>query len=265
MAPKFTAATLRFLRALKRHNDRDWFRERRDRYERDVREPMIAVIEQLAIDFQRFGPEMVASPKLSLYRIYRDTRFSDDKSPLKTHISASFRRRGLPKGGGAGLYLEVNPGWVWMGGGFYAPETAHLVRIRGHIAGTYPLLRQIVRAAAFKRTVGTLDGDRLTRMPRGYANDDPAGEYLKYKHYLAGREFPPDFATSTRFYPTLVETYKAIMPLVRFLNAPLLEDAPRATLDVARDSKHATSSQPLRGALLGNDRGVVFERARRYR
>jgi len=239
MAPKFTSETLRFLRALKRNNDRDWFRERRDQYERDVREPMVAVIEQLALDFQRFAPEMVASPKLSLYRIYRDTRFSDDKSPLKTQISASFRQRGLPKGGGASLHLEVNPGWVWMGGGFYSPEAPHLVRIREHIAATYPVIQRIVRAAAFKRTVGTLDGDRLTRVPRGYAKNDSAADYLKYKYFLAGREFPPDFARSAKFYSTLVETYKAIMPLVRFLNEPLLEDAPRAALAFSSDAKRA--------------------------
>ena len=80
------------------NNDRDWFRARRGEYDRVVRDPMVAVIEQLAIDFGRFAPEMVASPKASLYRVYRDTRFSADKTPLKTHVSASFRWRGLPKG-----------------------------------------------------------------------------------------------------------------------------------------------------------------------
>lgn len=122
MTPRFTAESLRFLRALKRHNDREWFRARRDRYERDVRAPMIAVIERLAVDFKRFAPEIIASPKASLYRIYRDTRFSDDKSPLNTQISASFRWRDLPKGEAAGLYLEINPGSVWMGGGNGEPH-----------------------------------------------------------------------------------------------------------------------------------------------
>src|SRR5215204_1886633 len=110
----FTTETLRFLRALKRNNDRDWFRARKDRYEQHVRGPMVALIEQLAIDFKRFAPEIVASPRTSLYRIYRDTRFSDDKTPLKLHVSASFRWKGLPKGEGAGLYLEVHPQWVWI-------------------------------------------------------------------------------------------------------------------------------------------------------
>jgi uncharacterized protein (TIGR02453 family) len=221
MHPRFTSETLTFLRALKRNNDRDWFRARRERYDRVVRAPMIAVIERLARDFRTFAPEIVASPKASLYRIYRDTRFSEDKSPLKTQISASFRWRDLPKGESAGLYLEVNPGWVWMGGGFYAPETTHLVRIRQHISDTYPEIRRIARAAAFTRAVGELHGERLTRVPRGFAKDDPAAEYLKYRNFLARVEFPPELAIDDRFYPTLLRTYRAIMPLVRFLNEPL--------------------------------------------
>jgi uncharacterized protein (TIGR02453 family) len=222
----FTDDSLRFLRALKRHNDREWFKARRERYEHDVRGPMVALIEQLAIDFRTFAPEIVASPRLSLYRIYRDTRFSEDKTPLKTQISASFRWRGLPKGEGAGLYVEINPGWVWMGGGFYAPEAPQLLSIREHISASYPAIDRIVRAPAFKRAVGMLDGERLTRVPRGFAKEDAAAEYLKFRHFLAGCEYPPEFATSARFYPTLVATYKAIMPLVRFLNEPLV---PRPT------------------------------------
>jgi uncharacterized protein (TIGR02453 family) len=221
MPPSFSNETLAFLRALKRNNDREWFKARRERYEAHVRGPMIALIERLAADFPRFAPEIVASPKTSLYRIYRDTRFSDDKTPLKVQISASFRWRGLAKGEGAGLYLEVHPEWVWMGGGFWNPQAPQLVRIREHISETYPEIDRIVRAKPFKTLLGGLDGDRLTRVPRGFAKDDPAAEYLKYRQFLGGREFPPAFATSTAFYPALIATYKAMLPLVRFLNEPL--------------------------------------------
>lgn len=217
----FTAETLRFLRALKRNNDREWFKARRDRYDAHVREPMIAVIERLANDFRRFAPEIVASPKASLYRVYRDTRFSEDKTPLKVQVSASFRWRGLPKGEGAGLYLEVHPQWVWMGGGFWAPPAPQLVRIREHIALTHPELERLTRARTFRSVLGTLEGEKLTRVPRGFVKEDPAAEYLRFRQFLAGREFPPEFATSAEFYPALVETYKAIMPLIRFLNEPL--------------------------------------------
>jgi uncharacterized protein (TIGR02453 family) len=219
----FTRETLRFLRALKRNNDREWFKARRDQYETHVRQPMIALIERLAHDLPRFAPEIVASPKTSLYRIYRDTRFSDDKTPLKIQASASFRWRGLNKGEGAGLYLEIHPQWVWMGGGFWAPPSPQLVAIREHIALTYPEIETLSRARAFRRVLGSLEGEKLTRVPRGFAKDDPAAEYLKFKQFLGGREFAAEFATSAEFYPALIETYKALMPLIRFLNEPLLE------------------------------------------
>ena len=116
MHPSFTPKTLSFLRSLKRNNDREWFRARKDDYERHVRAPMVAVIERLAVDFGRFAPELDASPKRCIYRIYRDTRFSGDKTPLKTQIAASFRWRGLPRGRSAGLYFEVTSrdgcGWA---------------------------------------------------------------------------------------------------------------------------------------------------------
>jgi uncharacterized protein (DUF2461 family) len=101
----------------------------------------------------------------------------------------------------------------------------HLLRIRDHLSATYPEIHRLVTARAFKSTAGPLEGDRLTRVPRGFAREDPAAEYLKYKHYLAGREFPPAFATSAAFYPALIRTFTAIMPLVRFLNEPLTRDS----------------------------------------
>jgi uncharacterized protein (TIGR02453 family) len=218
----FTPRTLSFLRALSRNNDRDWFRGRRDEYEQHVRGPMVAVIERLAVDFGRFAPELDASPKRCISRIYRDTRFSDDKTPLKTQISASFRWRGLPRGRSAGLYVEVHPRWVWMGGGFYAPESADLLRIREHISTTHPELHRLTRRASFRRVFDSLDGERLTRVPRGFQRDDPAADYLKHRNFHAGREFPPEFVTTPRFYPTLLATFKAVTPLVRFLNEPLV-------------------------------------------
>ena len=219
--PGFTPATPAFLRALKRHNDREWFKARRERYERDVREPMIGVIERLAVDFKKFAPELVASPKASLYRIYRDTRFSGDKTPLKTNVAASFPWRGLHRHQGAGLYFEVAPAWVWIGGGMYAPEAPQLVKVREHIAETYPEILKLSRARAFVTRFGTLQGEKLTRVPRGYAADDPAADFLRHKQFLAGRELPAEFATRDDFYVELLTTFKALTPLVRFLNEPL--------------------------------------------
>ncbi len=182
---------------------------------------MIAVIERLARDFRTMAPHLVASPKASLYRIYRDTRFSEDKTPLKTHAAAVFPWRGLPKHEGAGLYFEIAPRWVWVGGGMYAPPPPQLLQVREHIAKTWPKIKRISAATTFVRGVDSLDGERLTRVPRGFATNHPAAEFLKYRQFIAGREFPAELASDDRFYPTVLATFKAILPLVRFLNEPL--------------------------------------------
>jgi len=218
----FTSKTISFLRSLKRNNDREWFKARRDQYDTHVHEPMVAVIERLARDFETFAPELIASPKQSMFRIYRDTRFSSNKKPLKTHAAAVFRTRELPKPQGAGLYFEIAPGWVWIGGGMWRPEPPELVRIREHIAGTWPEIRTITRAPGFRRRFEDLSGETMTRVPRGYPSDHPAGEYLKHRQFYGGAEFPASLAYSKAFYPTLVATFKSLMPLVRFLNEPLV-------------------------------------------
>lgn len=227
-SPRFTPETLSFLRALKRHNDRQWFRARKERYELHVRAPMVALIERLADEFRSFAPELVATPKC-IYRIYRDTRFSDDKTPLKTHIAASFPWRGLDRHQGAGLYIEITPAWVWVGGGMYAPETAQLTAVREHIASNHRRLRAVVESPGFRRAVGQLDGARLRRVPRGYAKEHPAADYLRYRQFLAGKEFPADFAHSPRLFAGVVAVYREVAPLVRFLNEPLIRFLPPGT------------------------------------
>jgi uncharacterized protein (TIGR02453 family) len=225
----FSPSALAFLRALKRNNDREWFRARKARYDAELRAPMIALIEGLARDFRTLAPDLVATPKASLYRIYRDTRFSGDKAPLKTHVAAVFPCRGLARHQGAGLYLEVAPDWVWIGGGMYAPETPQLHAVREHIAAHSRELRRIVESARFRRAVGALDGERLQRVPRGFPKDHPAAEFLKYRQFLAGREFPAHFATSRRFYAGVLGVFRAVAPLTRFLNEPLLALRTRST------------------------------------
>jgi uncharacterized protein (TIGR02453 family) len=221
MTSPFTRKTLSFLRALKRHNDREWFRARKDEYEEHVRQPMIDLLARLAPDLRSFAPELVCDPKVCLYRIYRDTRFSADKSPLKTHIAAHFPSRTFGRSGGAGLYFEIAPAWVWIGGGLYMPATSELQAIRETIAATHPQLHRLVTASTFRRRVGTLDGEQLTRVPRGYASDHPAAQYLRFKQFLAGREYDAAFATTSGFYAELLAVFRAVTPLVRFLNNAL--------------------------------------------
>ncbi len=242
----FTPKTLSFLRALKRNNDRDWFRARKEDYQRHVRGPMIALIERLAVDLGAFAPELACDPKASLYRIYRDTRFSEDKSPLKTHVAAHFPLRGVPRGTGAGLYFEIAPQWVWMGGGLYMPSAADLRTIRAHIADTHPQLHRLVHATPFTRMMGEMTGDQLTRVPRGYVRDHPAGDYLRYKQFLAGREREAAFATSPRFYTELVAAFRATAPLVQFLNTALTTRAstPPIFVEPTVQRRHDRNARP---------------------
>jgi len=218
---RFPEDGLRFLKALKRNNRREWFHTRKDRYDEQVRRPMLAIVEHLAADLRPIAPEIVVDPKTAVYRIYRDTRFSPDKTPYKTHIAANFPWRGLPKHEGAGLYFHVSPDEIWIGGGMYAPQTSQLQAVREHIAANCRQLRSIVESAAFRRTIGRLEGEKLQRVPRGFPKDHQAAEFLMYRQFLAGRELPPAAAATGRFYPALLETFRIVVPLVRFLNQPL--------------------------------------------
>ena len=220
-APRFTPATLKFLRALKRNNRREWFNAHKDDYEAHVRQPMTAIVERLAVDLRGFAPEVVASPKLSMYRIYRDTRFSENKAPYKTHVAAVFPTRGLPKHEGAGLYFHVSPTEVWIGGGMYAPQMPQLQAVREHIAANIGQLRTLVESPAFRRQI-TIEGDKLQRVPRGFPREHEAAEYLKFRNFIAGCEFPPSFATSPAMYGTLLKVFRKVAPLARFLNEPLI-------------------------------------------
>jgi uncharacterized protein (TIGR02453 family) len=228
--PHFPPEALTFLRALARHNDREWFRARKDQYEDAVRGPMVAVVGQLDRDFRAFAPDLVASPRVSLYRVYRDTRFSEDKSPLKTHIAAHFPHRALPRNESPGLYVEVNPKTVLVAAGLYAPTSPQLQAVRAHLSRNLARFRSIVEAPGFRRITGGLQGDRLQRLPRGFSKEDPAADYLRYRQFLVWREFPSRLATTPPFYSTLLTVFRHAAPLVGFLCEPLLRHhAPSTT------------------------------------
>lgn len=221
-APRFTPQTLAFLRSLARHNRREWFQPRKDTYDAVVRAPMAELVERLADDFASFAPDLVAVPRVSIYRIYRDTRFSGDKTPYKTNVAAHFPHRGLPKNECAGLYIEVAPRHVWFGGGMYMPSSRELSLVRAHVAAHHRRLERLVRSVGFRRTFGALEGEKLQRVPRGFQKDHPAAEWLRHRQFLAGCERPAEFATSPAFYRTVSAAFKALAPVIAFLNEPLL-------------------------------------------
>jgi uncharacterized protein (TIGR02453 family) len=224
----FTPKTLTFLRALKRNNDREWFKARKDDYEAHVRGPMTALIEQLAADAAGFAPDIVATTKASMYRQYRDTRFSEDKTPLKPYVAANFPTRPLTRGEGAGLYLQLDAKEAWIGGGLYHAPMPILRAVREHLARNLTHFRAIVESPAFKRRAGALEGERLQRVPRGFAADHPAAEYLKMKDLVVLKTFPASIATTPKFYTTVTSMFEVIAPMIRFINEPVIAQKKRS-------------------------------------
>lgn len=217
----FPPQALTFLRRLKRNNDREWFLKNKETYEQKVKAPMVELVLALGREMKQFAPELLADPKRAIYRIYRDTRFSSDKTPYKTHIAAVFTPRSLEKGNSAGVYFHVSPTEVEIAGGVYMPSPEVLRTIREHIALHHKKLRSIIEAPEFKRLFGELWGERLTRVPKGFAADHPAADLLRYKQMLADVSKPPELAESPQLLPTLVTMFRGMMPLIRFLNDPL--------------------------------------------
>ena len=238
----FTPKTLSFLRSLKRNNEREWFHARRAQYDAHVRGPMLDVIERLAEDLRSIAPEFAADSKASLFRPFRDTRFSDNKAPLKTNIAARFPHRVLGRMNGAGLYFEVAPGWVWIGGGIWAPDSPQLQAIREHVAHHHRALTAIINAKAFAK-FGGLKGDHLTRVPRGFAKDHPAADLLVFRQFMGIREEAGEFALGRDFYKQLLETFKAFVPLCRFLNEPLLNRAKVLMFPIGDHEQHPARNQ----------------------
>jgi len=218
----FPVEGLQFLRSLTRNNNREWFQEHKGIYEECLKQPMMDLIASLAEDFAEFAPEMIASPKASAYRIHRDTRFSKDKSPYKTHVAAVFPREGLGKHEGAGFYLHISPTEVLFGGGLYMPLPEDLNAVRQRISEDAGALLKIVKASGFRRLFGSLSGEQLSRVPRGFPPDHPAADYLRMKQFLASRTFPPALATDRSFYSEVVKTFRGMVPLIRFLNEPIV-------------------------------------------
>ena len=189
-APLFSSRTLSFLRSLKRHNDRTWFAAHKEAYLRDVHQPMLEFVEWVAAALPAVAPELEASPRTSLFRVYRDTRFSPDKSPFKTQVGAVFPHRDLHRNQSGCLYVEIGPSGAMIAGGIYRPERTELLVIREHVVRTHRRLRALLEAPAFKRTVGAMEGDPLRRVPPGYAPDHPAVEYLRVPAVPAGQGVP---------------------------------------------------------------------------
>jgi len=220
--PGFAPEALEFFRNLARNNRREWFQPRKAAFEALVKQPMHQLVEAVNGELRRFAPAYATDPAKAVFRIYRDTRFSKDKSPYKTHIAASFRHRELGgEGGGAGFYFAVSHKELAIGGGMYMPAPATLLAVRAHLAEHHRELRKILAAKSVRALLGELQGERLTRVPKGWPADHPAADLLRYKQLFLYVELPPELAVGPGIQKEIVSRFKAMTPFLEFLNAPL--------------------------------------------
>src|SRR6187401_2392551 len=203
--PGFSPDAVDFLAELRENNERSWFQPRKAEFDRLLREPMEALVADLAERLATRGIPLRADPKRSIFRIYRDTRFSKDKSPYKTHVAANFPWVGSGEatsegeserhGGG---YFHLSPQGSYMGGGMWHPEPARLAAFRKAVdkdtAATLEVLNEPGFVARFKHISN--DGESLKRIPQGYAPDHPQADLLKMKNVTFGRELSEKEALS---------------------------------------------------------------------
>ena len=229
----FTPATFKFLRALARNNNREWFTAHKSDYEEQLKAPFLRLIEDLAEPLKGISARYVANPKPvggSLFRIYKDTRFSSDKTPYKTHAGASFYHqatrataRGEEGRGAMGrldapvFYLHVQPGECFAGGGVWHPLPETLARVRNYMLNNPASWKAATRSPAFRKTFGKLGGDSLSRPPRGF---DPAHELiedLKRKDFVCSSPLSNEELCSPKLVGTLIARYKAAAPFADWL------------------------------------------------
>ena len=218
-SPHFTPALFGFLSELADNNNREWFQDNKARYERDVRDALVDFVVDFGEILNEISPHMVADPRLSggsIFRIYRDVRFSKDKIPYKTNAGIHFRHEVGRKVHGPGLYLHLQPGNVFVGAGIWRPNSATVGKIRGAIVANPNRWRGIVDDASF-RSMYTLEAESLKRAPRGIDPEHPLIKHLKFKSFVAVANFGQEEACSPRFIETYADACRTAAPFAEFL------------------------------------------------
>jgi uncharacterized protein (TIGR02453 family) len=221
--PGFSPAAITFLRDLKKNNTRDWFNPRKPVFEEKIRQPMIELVTALHQEMLRFAPDYVSDPAKCIYRIYRDTRFSKNKTPYKTYTSALLWRNGFPKDDCASYYFGISPEGIDVGGGVYSPEPESLLAVRQHIADDPAGFRATFETRKVKKLFGELTGETLSRVPKGFDPAHRAADLLKHKQYILWAKLDPALATTPKLFVELASRFEAMAPFIEFLNRPLLQ------------------------------------------
>ena len=228
--PRIQAATLDFLSDLAANNDRDWFQDNKSRYEA-ARENVAAFSQEILDRLREHDQLETENGKKSLYRIYRDVRFSKNKLPYKTNFAGGYKCDGKLRRGG--YYFHIVPEGIendWtdqtvVGGGFYGPERDDLKRLREELAADGDTLREIISDKDFVRVFGELQGDKLKTAPKGYPKDHPNIDLLRYKNYYAFRDISRKQLLSAAAPDLFVEAFLTLRPFFDYFSDVLTTDA----------------------------------------
>jgi uncharacterized protein (TIGR02453 family) len=215
----FSPEAIDFLAELAANNDRGWFTPRKAHYQRLLKEPLEALCADLSRRFAERGIPLQADPARSPFRIYRDVRFSKDKSPYKTNLGASFpfaAAQGSEPGGVAG-YFHLQPGEIFVGGGMWHPSPARLAALRRAIVTDRATIHELLAEPDFQGRFGSLRGDSLKRMPQGYDAADPDAELLKLKDAVFSRRLADAEVFAADLPDRLADDLAAAVPVLQFL------------------------------------------------
>lgn len=209
-----------FLRELKANNNRGWFEANKERFRGSVQAPMSAFIGAMAPKLAKISKHFTADPRPnggSMFRIYRDVRFSKDKRPYKEHAACHFRHAGGRDAHAPGYYMHFAPGEVFFGGGLWMPPPEGLAKVRETITGKSAAWKKLVEDKRFRAHFGSVRGDGLVRPPRGFDPEHPFIEDIKRKSFYAMQESEVKLATSSTLVDEVSDSFAALAPLMKFL------------------------------------------------
>jgi uncharacterized protein (TIGR02453 family) len=217
------SSTLKFLKDLKKNNNKSWFDNHRQEYEA-AKNDFEKFIQSVLDKHSKNDPDLKElTAKKCMFRINRDVRFSKDKSPYKTNFGASMEKGGK-KSGHAGYYFHLEPGKSFLGGGLWMPQPDTLKKVRQEIDYCFDEFKKTIASKKFKSVFNELytgEGIQLSKVPREFEKDNPAAEYLKFKSWLVLTDINDADLTSKNILKKTVETFEVMQPLIKFLNRPL--------------------------------------------
>ena len=221
MQATIKSSNIDFLKLVKKNNNRDWFNAHKDRYLKELKDVEIFA-DALLLEMNKHDVIETPTGKKCLHRIYRDTRFSKEKTPYKTNWSGSFKRAGKNRRGS--YYLHIEQGNTFVAGGFWGPEPGDLKRIRDEFAYDGTPLRKILKSKAFIKNFGSLIGEQIKTTPKGYDADSKAIDLLRYKQFLLVKKFTDKEVLSDSFLKKVNGSFHAMRPFLNYMTDVLTTD-----------------------------------------